>query len=215
MQASAQIIMRNLNNVLDSISENNELFARVAIHPSTNYPGRTEENVLLQLIRKKLEPDIEEEVEQGRQIALLASPGGIEALQDVWRELRRWTLERIQTYVRDEYGDEYTKEEREQGIEHVRTGLKRSLEDEEDSEEEDDDEGDQEEDGNEAFEEEETATSAKAPGPGPEQSRGPEPETMLWFAARGDFDVPSNVEYGRKRGGYRGLQGVGVPPQSS
>ncbi|KAJ3494908.1 hypothetical protein NLG97_g3770 [Lecanicillium saksenae] len=60
LHASAQILQRNLQTVLDSLSENSELFTRIAIHPSTNYPGRTQENVLTQLLRKKLEPDVEE-----------------------------------------------------------------------------------------------------------------------------------------------------------
>lgn len=193
IQASAQILQRNLQTVLDSLSENSELFSRIAIRPSTNYPGRTQENLLTQLLRKKLEPDVEELVSQGRETARLATPEGIAKLEGIWHELREWTNQRIATYVRDEAGHVYTKEEREMGTENVRTGLKRDVE------EESDEEGDEEE-------EDETD--------GQQEIRGPEPETLLWFHARGDFEVPPNVEYSRKDGPlYKGLEGVSKPPE--
>lgn len=168
----------------------------MAIHPSTNYPGRTQENVLTQLLRKKLEPDVEELVADGRDTARLATPAGIEDLQDIWHELREWTHGRIAEYVRDEAGDVYTAEERAAGTESVRTGLRRDVEDE--------DESDDEEDDNAGGEGESVAAQL---------ARGPEPETMLWFAARGDFEVPRNVEYERKVGVKKGLEGVNIPPE--
>ncbi|KAH6608962.1 hypothetical protein Trco_002308 [Trichoderma cornu-damae] len=204
LQASAQILQRNLQTVLDNLGENSELFSRIAVHPSTNYPGRTQENVLTQLLRKKLEPDVEELVSQGRDAARLATPEGIAELQSIWDELREWTHDRIASYVREEAGDAYTREEREMGVDKVRTGLRKGLDEEsdeeEDGDEEDDDENEDAMDG--------VNGQAKATALG----RGPEPETLLWFAARGDFDVPRNVEYGRKSGGKRGYEGVNIPP---
>lgn len=88
------------------------------------------------------------------------------------------------------------------GTENVRTGLRRDLEEESDDEDEDD-EGDEGAGGDGA-----------APGQaGTQQARGLEPETLLWFAARGDFEVPPNVEYERKTGAFRGLEGVRIPPE--
>ncbi|KAF7551395.1 hypothetical protein G7046_g7740 [Stylonectria norvegica] len=194
LQASAQILQRNLQSVLDALNENSELFSRLAIRPSTNFPGRTQENLLTQLLRKKLEPNVEELVAKGRETARLATPEGLEQLQDIWQELREWTHERIGVYVRDEASDPYTVEERKTGIENVRTGLRRNLE-----EDSDEDEGD-EDDVDEAEE--------------LEQVRGPEPETMLWFMARGDFEMPRNVDYIRKTGVVKkGLEGVSIPPK--
>jgi mediator of RNA polymerase II transcription subunit 8 len=205
LQASAQILQRKLQTVLDSINENSELFTRMAIHPSTNYPGRTQENILLQLLRKKLEPDVEELVNQGRETAKLATPEGIAQLQGIWDELRAWTHGRIAEYVRDEASDVYTKEERAIGVENVRTGLRKDLEEESDDEE-DEDEDDEGEDG----------AGGEVGGPGQaglQPPRGLEPETLLWFASRGDFNVPPSVEYERKMGAYRGLDGVNIPPE--
>jgi mediator of RNA polymerase II transcription subunit 8 len=159
---------------------------------------------LTQLLRKKLEPDVEELVEQGRETARLATPEGIAELQGIWDELREWTHDRIASYVREEAGDVYTKEEREMGIENVRTGLKKGLDEE--SDEEEDEEEEDEDDENEDAMDGVTKSAAVA--------RGPEPETLLWFASRGDFDVPRNVEYERKAGGKRGYDGVNIPPGS-
>ncbi|KAF4979548.1 hypothetical protein FDECE_18038 [Fusarium decemcellulare] len=193
LQASTQILQRNLQSLHESLTENAEIFNRLAIHPSPNYPGRTQEPVLTQLLRKKLEPDVEEHFSEGREVARLITPTGINDLQDIWHDSRQWVQERIKHYVRDEASDVYTAEERATGIENVRTGLRRDLEDDD---EDDDDEEDDEENA----------------ADGRQKVRGPEPETLLWFAARGDFEVPRNVEYERKRDVYKGLQGVSIPP---
>ncbi|RGP79839.1 mediator of rna polymerase ii transcription subunit 8 [Fusarium longipes] len=197
IQASAKILQKNLRSLLESTNENADLFNRMAIHPSTNYPGRVHENVLLQLLRKKLEPDVEELVSQGLETSRLATPAGLESLENIWKELRAWLSDRVGYFAANENNDPYTAEERANGTENVRTGLRKGIEDDEDDEDED---------------EEETEQAAA-----PVQVRGPEPETLLWFAARGDFEVPRNVEYERKEDAfrgiyvYKGLQGVGIP----
>lgn len=204
----------------------------MAVRPSTNFPGRAHENVLTQLLRKKLEPDVEELVAQGRETARLATPEGIAELQDIWDELRLWTLGRhgpdgklevggrIAEYVVEEAAEVYTKEERDLGTENVRTGLKRDLEEDDyEDEDEDDDEEDEGEGGESTnMEKKQTENKAKENGDSGKGEhkrppRGPEPETLLWFAARGDFEVPRNVEFERKIDVYRGLQGVNMPPE--
>ncbi|TQV96863.1 RNA polymerase II mediator complex component Med8 [Cordyceps javanica] len=212
LHASAQILQRNLQTVLDCLAENSELFTRIAVHPSTNYPGRAHENVLTQLLRKKLEPDVEELVAQGRETARLATPAGIAGLQAIWDELRAWTQSRIAEYVRDEAGDEYTKEEREMGTDKVRTGLRRDIDDDADDEEEE--EEDEDEDDGDGANDGAAATNASNEPPLP--PRGPEIETLLWFMARADFDVPRNIEYERKGAVLkRGLEGVNIPPEGT
>lgn len=183
----------------------------MALHPSPNFPGRTQEGILTQLLRKKLEPDVEELVEQGRETARLVTPEGLALLQEVWDECRQWTQQRVAEYVAEEADDVYTKEEREAGVENVRTGLKRDLE----SDEEDDDDDDDSDDDDDNIAEAQDDAAKKKPGaPEPPQQlpRGPEPETLMWFAARGDFALPPNIEFERKVDVYRGLQGVGVFP---
>ncbi|KAK3187537.1 mediator of RNA polymerase II transcription subunit 8 [Lecanicillium sp. MT-2017a] len=221
LQASAQILQRNLQTVLDSLSENSDLFTRIAIHPSTNYPGRAQENVLTQLLRKKLEPDVEELVEQGRETARLATPEGIAELQGIWDELRSWTHGRIATYVREEAGDAYTKDERAMGVENVRTGLRRDVEEDDDDDDDEDEEEDEEEDGegDDGENGQKEGKAAAGSGDASQQNgkvhveRGPEPETLLWFMARADFEVPRTVEYEHKGPLKKGLDGVNIPPE--
>ncbi|VUC22841.1 unnamed protein product [Clonostachys rosea] len=204
-QASAQILQRNLQTILDSITENSELFSQMALHPSTNFPGRTQEHVLMMLLRSKLEPQMEERVSQGLETAHRATPEGIAVLQEVWDECRRWTQQRIAEYVSEEADDVYTKEERDSGVENVRTGLRRELEE---------DESDEEGEGEDEDEVDDRARGVPGQQQGaPPVVRGPEPETLMWFAARGDFSVPPNIEFERKVDVYRGLQGVSIPPE--
>ncbi|KYK54594.1 RNA polymerase II mediator complex component Med8 [Drechmeria coniospora] len=205
LQASAQILQRNLQTVLHNLGENSDLFSRIAIRPSTNYPGRTQENILTQLLRKKLEPDVEGLVSEGLETATLATAKGVAELQDIWGELREWTHGCIAAYVRDEAADVYTKEERELGVDSVRTGLRRGLDDDSDD---DDNDGADDDDGDDEDKEEDSGEKGKKV-----PSRGPEPETLLWFTARGDFAVTPNIEYGRKAGMIqKGLEGVNIPP---
>lgn len=66
LQASADILQQNMRSLLTVQTQHNELFTRLAVHPSTNFPGRTQENILLQLLRKKPEPDVAAAMDEGR-----------------------------------------------------------------------------------------------------------------------------------------------------
>lgn len=215
LQASAQILQRHLQTVLDSLAENSDLFSRMALHPSPNYPGRLQEGILTQLLRKKLEPDVEELVDQGRETARIVTPEGLAMLQDVWDECRQWTQQRVAEYVGEEAGDVYTKEEREMGVENIRTGLKRDLEEDDDDDDSDEDEDEDDNGGDDDGGHKDVPKKAPtAQEAAPKFLRGPEPETILWFMARGDFAVPPNVEYERKLDAYKGLTGVSGFPKA-
>lgn len=203
LQASAVILKGHTSYLLDHLNKQSSLFQRLAVHPSSNYPGRTQEAVQTQLLRKKLDPQIEILVEAARDEAqaagispdksfisqerLLAeqerervarrqakfgfsmgddddegdegseddgsdddSSGGEDAggdrvnepigLGDVWVDCAAWSRQRLAKFATEEGESLYTAEEREMGIENVRTGLKRSLEEEESDEEEEDEE---------------------------------------------------------------------------
>lgn len=125
------------------MSNNRDIFSRVAIHPSTNFPGRTQENILLQILRKKPEPDVENAMDEGRKVftAMGGNAQVEEALDQKWNAASKFLLERVQRYTDEEDGDLFTAEEYDMGIENVRTGLRKSLV------EEDDDDDDEDEDG--------------------------------------------------------------------
>ncbi|KAI1497662.1 mediator of RNA polymerase II transcription complex subunit 8-domain-containing protein [Biscogniauxia marginata] len=163
LQASADILQLNLRNCLEVVAQHDDLFGRVAVHPSTNFPGRTQENILLQLLRKKAEPDVEAAMDEGRKAlaALIVPPTdnhqGVAAtaiatsrmttsiqeqqekereLDDMWTEAREACDRRIYEYAMNEESDPFTLEERATGVHHVRTGLRRTFEAEESSDNE-------------------------------------------------------------------------------
>lgn len=260
------------------------LFQRLAVHPATNYPGRTAEGVVVQLLRKKLEPEIETLVEAARDEALAAGidpatsfisqeriraererekqarkearfgfsmadviddddddeddddedddgDGGLDeggeegvheplGIGDVWFDALRACNERLRRFADDFDQDLYTAEERALGIENVRTGLKRALEedDESDEEEEDDDDdggGGEDGEGDTAMRDmQPIAPSSGQPAGQPglgvgggggvgEAASGPLPgedgEWMVSFGLRGNDDLPRNLLEAQRR----------------
>lgn len=113
-----------------------------------------------------------------------------------WADIRDAFQESLHEYVTVQVKKKYTVEEQAMGIENVRTGLKRDLE-ESDEEYEDEDEDEEEE------EEEEAA--AAVPGGAPGQAAGIggpaagkpvlRPEHLFWMAVQGNLNVPRNVEF--------------------
>ncbi|KLU88008.1 hypothetical protein MAPG_06997 [Magnaporthiopsis poae ATCC 64411] len=67
LETSAFILQKNVESFLRVATDNDELFRRVVVHPSTNFPGRQYEGILGQLLRKKLEPDDEDVARQQQQ----------------------------------------------------------------------------------------------------------------------------------------------------
>jgi len=144
LQTSISILVTNIQTLTTHLSKHSEQLNRTVVYPSTNYPGRTQEALLGQLLRKKLEPSVESWVEEGRAIqSEVEQKGGDE--EELWDWARKWLDPRIQKYAMKESSDNYTAEERAGGIENVNTGLRRKLEDNHhDSDEEDEDEDEDE-----------------------------------------------------------------------
>ncbi|KAI5865715.1 mediator of RNA polymerase II transcription complex subunit 8-domain-containing protein [Durotheca rogersii] len=194
LQASADILQHNLRMLLEINSQHNELFSRIAVHPSTNFPGRTQESILLQLLRKKPEPDIATAMDEGRRVvAGLTSPAHVageaassedaaKELEDKWTAANSFLQKRLYDYLTKEDNDPYTKEERELGIENVRAGLRRPLEEDEEDEDEDEDE-----------EKDDDIMEIDRPPPPPapavvtQEVEGATVENIMRFASRGEF----------------------------
>lgn len=250
LQASARIAQQNLFSLHNLLTDRQDLFARLAVHPSTNYPGREHEMILQNILRKKLEPDVEGWVEECRDTAVRAGVEvnkagkvvkdrrgededededeedeegyrpededevGGDPLTDLWADVRDALMARITEFVEGESQDVYTVAEREMGVENVRTGLRRDLEEEEEEESEDEDEED------EADKEDEDVVMlgpggapAKQQPPAQTQNQGPkvEPEHVLWFGVRGDFSLPGNIEMESTRRAKAGAGRRGGP----
>lgn len=69
-------MQHNMSSLVNIMNQNGDVFSRVAAHPSTNWPGRTQESALLQLLRKKPEPDDAAARDEGfeRLVKLIAAP---------------------------------------------------------------------------------------------------------------------------------------------
>jgi mediator of RNA polymerase II transcription subunit 8 len=139
IQTSASILSNNINSIVEHLSRNADILNRTVVYPSTNYPGRTQEGLLGQLLRKKLEPQVETWVEEGRAIQEGAADSKEEDVEELWVWGKEWIGQRVVTYIQEEAGDNYTVEERERGIENVNTGLRRKFDEESEDEEEDED----------------------------------------------------------------------------
>lgn len=148
LQLSASILAQNLKSITDHMGAHSELFEKTVTYPSTNFPGRTQEGLLGQLLRKRLEPGVERWVEEGK--ALHGKTEGIEALEAQWSEARDLIGRRVAEAAVSHAKDQYTAEERKLGIENVRTGLRSPMnmpgDDEESESDEDEDEDEEMED---------------------------------------------------------------------
>ena len=65
IQTSAALISYNMKALLDQISSNKLLYQSAHVYPSRSFPGRTQENLLTQLLRKKLSPSDEDWIAEG------------------------------------------------------------------------------------------------------------------------------------------------------
>lgn len=128
-----------MNSIVEHLSRNSDIFNRMVVYPTTNYPGYTQEPLLNQLLQKKLDLSVQSWVDEARAIQDGVTENKEEDMEELWTWAKDWIGQRVATYILEEAGDNYTVEEREQGIENVNRGLRRKLEEEE-SEDEDEDE---------------------------------------------------------------------------
>jgi mediator of RNA polymerase II transcription subunit 8 len=160
-------------------------------YPSTNFPGRTQENLLGALLRKKLEPDVESWVEEGRNLAagqtgaaagtvspVVANNGNgnengsakeerddMGDVEDTWNFARDSIGRMVGATAFRIMRDEFTREERAQGLSSVRTGLRKGTSGEKDGEWDESAMGEEEsEEESDSDEDMEGATGAKKGG---------------------------------------------------
>ncbi|MCJ1377322.1 mediator of RNA polymerase II transcription subunit 8 [Xylographa soralifera] len=144
LQSVAAIISQNLASVSQHLSTHQDLFASMIVYPLPNFPGQTQEDLLGQLLRKKLEPNVEDWVAEGRQTASditgQDTNGTLQQseLQDLWSWAGMAANEKARKHT---WGGNFTLEEREMGVENVVTGLRRKLKEDPD-ESSDEDEND-------------------------------------------------------------------------
>ncbi|MCJ1466865.1 mediator of RNA polymerase II transcription subunit 8 [Pseudocyphellaria aurata] len=147
LQSHASIISNHLTSVSTHLSTHSALLASLAVFPLPSFPGKTQEPLLGQLLRKKLEPSIEDWVIKGQAIA--EQEVGEETSRQDLTELWKWAGMEANGLARGhEWGGDFTREEFDGGLENVVTGLRRKLEwDEEDEDDEDNDDEEENKEG--------------------------------------------------------------------
>lgn len=147
LQSQFSIISNNLQNVAKQFSHRQDVYATTVAYPLPNFPGRTEEALLQQILRTRLEPGVEDWIEGGQAVAqdvLNVDSAGKpnEVLQELWE----WApVAASEEAHQQNWGGDYTRVEVEAGVETVVTGLRRKLVVPEDTRSEDDDDEDDEE----------------------------------------------------------------------
>ncbi|KAF3399410.1 Mediator of RNA polymerase II transcription subunit 8 [Talaromyces pinophilus] len=157
LQSQASIISNNLINICSQLAEHQELLSSLVAYPAPSFPGNTQQGVLEQLLRTKLDPRVEDWVTRGRLAATETSGGGSgnngesgvggAGLSETdLAELWSWApIEANAEARRRNWGGNYTLEEKEAGIQNVVTGLRRALPDDDDEDEDEDEDEDQDE----------------------------------------------------------------------
>ncbi|KIW12409.1 hypothetical protein PV08_09686 [Exophiala spinifera] len=145
LQTHANLISNNLQQIAAQLSEYQDLFQSTVAFPLPQFPGKERAFILETLLRTKLEPSIEDWIEEGGKIAAGQAKGSQSGLSIQERTaLWQWAPSAANREARrQKWGADYTLEEKQRGIDTVVTGLQRELV--EPPDDEDDDEGDEEE----------------------------------------------------------------------
>jgi mediator of RNA polymerase II transcription subunit 8 len=159
LQSHSALISNNLKNVTDQLKEHQELLGSTVVYPLPQFPGRTQEHILQQLLRTKLEPEVEDWVEKGRDITQKRlKESSYHLSNNDLDELWEWApQEASKQGMKQNWGADYTLAEIQMGVDRIKTGLDRELKIPEDDNEEamEDDEEDEEGEEEEVTDEEE------------------------------------------------------------
>jgi mediator of RNA polymerase II transcription subunit 8, fungi type len=170
LQISAAILAQNLKSVTSHLATHSALLSHTVAYPSTNFPGRTQENLLTQLLRKKVEPGVEAWAEEGRALgssgdSTEAGDDGDDGLEDVWTYAKDIIVGRVVSAARTYRSENYTAEEVAGGIENVNTGLRKVPKLRQKDEDDEDDSGsDYDEDEDEEMDDGDGEEGGKVPG---------------------------------------------------
>ncbi|KAF2148819.1 hypothetical protein K461DRAFT_315792 [Myriangium duriaei CBS 260.36] len=153
IQNSANLLSHNLQSLHATLSAAQPLLTAAHAYPLPSFPGRTQEHSLVMLMRKKLQPPVEDWIEDGARRGTQLQ--GTEAAKQVngttngtpktlsyqdLEELWNWAGpegNRIAREIGDEaFADVFTLAEQEDGIENVVTGLRRKFWESDDEDEE-------------------------------------------------------------------------------
>ncbi len=139
LQSHSGLISNNLQAVAAQLADNQQLLSSLVAYPLPKYPS-AQAHLLEHLLRTKLEPEVEEWVEKGHEIAQKTSHGSHTRITESDRDkLWHWAPVAANEEIRKQnWGGDYTMAEKHSGTENIPTGLKRELQEPPDPEEQDD-----------------------------------------------------------------------------
>lgn len=185
MQSLQMSLSFTLNQVHETLKRNAKLLKEAHVYPTSSFPGHKESELAFLLLRKKLAPPGEAWLEEMTDGFHADGPDGYDSKEseDLWS----WAMGCSQDVVgpmleSEDFGGPFTFAEVEDGVENVRTGLKRKL-----YEEESGDEGD----GEDEKMEEDSMPEEKEEGVDPEMKPLPM-EGVLRFVTTGAVPVRPN-----------------------
>ncbi len=128
-----------MHAVAKQLADNQQLLSSLVAYPLPQYPS-AQAHLLEHILRTKLEPEVEEWVEKGQEIAKDTFQGRHKGLSDFDRDqLWQWAPLVANDEIRKQnWGGDYTMAEKEAGIENITTGLKRELQEPPDPDDHDD-----------------------------------------------------------------------------
>lgn len=152
LQEKASAVSYQFQQVASHLQKNDAFFSTAHSYPLPSFPDKNHHNIVGQLLRKKLEPDVERWVDEGERLGRRvdgvdgeeSGAVGAKELDDIWG----WAAERAVTLTNEiPWGIDYTLEERDRegGTEGVVTGMKRKLNDGMEEVDEDEEENESEE----------------------------------------------------------------------
>lgn len=147
IQSQVSAASDNIREINDLMSENHETLSSTMTFPLPSFlVAADSEAVLGNVLRTKPDPLAEDWIKIGEKPAADDLENQLRLTEVDQHDFWQWAPEAAQDEAKKHpWGDDYTLEEMEAGIENVNTGLRRHLEDEEDD---DDDEEDGANDGN-------------------------------------------------------------------
>ena len=104
LQSYANILVQTTTSITSHLSTHADLLATMVAYPSTNYPGRTQEGLAGQLLRKKLEPNVESWVDEGRAVgkeAVEEEKMKDEDLEKEWYQAAAWTAGEAKKFMEE------------------------------------------------------------------------------------------------------------------
>lgn len=140
MQLHSGLISNNLQDLAQQLSSHQQMLASLVAHPLPQFPNN-QTHLLEHILRTKPEPEVKEWLKNGQEMAQKQSVHQSNAMSKAdLHSLWKWAPIAANDEVRKQtWGGDYTMAEKVYGIENIKTGLIRELQEPPDPDEQEED----------------------------------------------------------------------------